>query len=347
MAQKISNILSVKMANMSVLAACMVVVLHAGEPESVGTSGWWWAQILGGIAKVAVPYFFLAAGFFLAGHMEEPGWYRREMSKRVLTLLVPYLCWCVIWWLFYLPFGMRADVLHSRPFGYSLFLLDCRFWDILGLNLFHCPTNSPLWFLRALFIVCAASPIIYWGSWKMPRAMFGGLLAGYLVLAPDATNHSPCSWLMRYGISVFGCFWFSVGVVLRLRYLNYITLQCTNKKWALMCLPIGTLMTLVNVLLRSHAISVPVEPFAIAFLMVGFFLIMPSRRWHSILVSNTFELYLLHSIACFVLSLFLVNTDLWWVLTLKVVLAVILGLSMSLALKRLFPKVALVVFGGR
>lgn len=45
-------------------------------------------EILG---DMTVPYFFMASEFFLAGHMEEPGWYPREMKKRFRSLVEPYV----------------------------------------------------------------------------------------------------------------------------------------------------------------------------------------------------------------------------------------------------------------
>ena len=49
-----------------------------------------------GIGQCAVPFFFIASGFFLAGHMCETDWWNRECKKRVRMLLVPCLFVCIL-----------------------------------------------------------------------------------------------------------------------------------------------------------------------------------------------------------------------------------------------------------
>ena len=46
-----------------------------------------------GLGKIAVPFFFLASGYFLAGHLDEDGWYGRKVKKRVFSLVIPLLLW--------------------------------------------------------------------------------------------------------------------------------------------------------------------------------------------------------------------------------------------------------------
>ncbi|MBQ6142504.1 MAG: acyltransferase family protein [Kiritimatiellae bacterium] len=156
---------------MNVIAAFMVVILHAGEPQMIGSSGWWWVEIFKTVSKVAVPYFFVAAGFFLAGHIDESGWWRKEVVKRMRTLMIPFVTWSLLWWSFYLPFGIYADYLHSRELGSSLSLFEGKWTKILGLNLFQCPFYSPMWFLRALFLMVVASPVV---SYIVKRSGGGG-----------------------------------------------------------------------------------------------------------------------------------------------------------------------------
>lgn len=85
---------------MSLLCSFLVVFVHAGSDGEWTTSGRWLFWMLGwGISSVAVPYFFFASGFFMAGHLDDPLWYRKALSARVRTLLVPYIFWCVAYWL--------------------------------------------------------------------------------------------------------------------------------------------------------------------------------------------------------------------------------------------------------
>lgn len=87
---KISQELSDKIANMSFVCACLVVMIHT--PFSVGTIDqfvkYW---IGGGVASAAVPIFFIISGFFLGQHINEDGWYGRAVKKRIRTLVIPFL----------------------------------------------------------------------------------------------------------------------------------------------------------------------------------------------------------------------------------------------------------------
>lgn len=66
--------LSAKMVNMSFVCAALVVSTHVGSPTPVGSFPWFFIEPLHEIlGDMAVPYFFMASGFFLAGHMGEPG----------------------------------------------------------------------------------------------------------------------------------------------------------------------------------------------------------------------------------------------------------------------------------
>lgn len=83
----VGKALSAKMANMSFVCAVLVVFMHVGSLVPAGSFPWFFIEpfheILG---DMAVPYFFMASGFFLAGHMEEPEWYPWEMKKRFRSL---------------------------------------------------------------------------------------------------------------------------------------------------------------------------------------------------------------------------------------------------------------------
>ena len=91
---KIDKMLSCKFTNMAFVCACLVVLIHVLVRPVRGSALWWISGILGadGIARVAVPFFFFAAGFFIAGKYEEEllvNW-RKECLKRCKTLVLPY-----------------------------------------------------------------------------------------------------------------------------------------------------------------------------------------------------------------------------------------------------------------
>ena len=91
--KKIEPELSAKMANMGIVSAFLVVALHGYAMASMpapGSVSWWFYKLFKeNFTDIAVPYFFLAAAFFLAGHFGEQGWFWREVCKRIRSLLVP------------------------------------------------------------------------------------------------------------------------------------------------------------------------------------------------------------------------------------------------------------------
>ena len=82
--------LSSRFSKMGFLSALLIVYLHSGcaaDREVVGAT---LHHIISVFCRVAIPWFFYAAGFFLASHIGEDGWYKREVVKRVRTLLIPF-----------------------------------------------------------------------------------------------------------------------------------------------------------------------------------------------------------------------------------------------------------------
>ena len=337
------------MANMSVVAAFMVVVLHAGEPTVVGSSGWWWAEVCKMVSKVAVPYFFVAPGFFLAGHEGENGWWRKEVSKRIRSLFVPFVLWCLIWWFFYLPFGIYADYLHSRPFGYSLSIFEGKWIKILGLNLFQCPFYSPMWFLRALFLMVIMSPAISY----MAKVWGGGgvilIFIAYWLMAPDARRNDEWRWFFRHGVSLFGMFWFALGMYLRKRMRDWTDLYPWGV-WGAVA-SIGIAMSLLAGSIAAHFsrfdMSISLEPFFVLFALYGGFFFVSSSKWADILTNNSFPVYLIHSFFIFIIGFVLKNQDSWAILSARVLFAFVISLCAAFTIKKLSPRFATMLFGGR
>lgn len=137
---EITESVSAKMANMSFFASVLVVLMHAVGKDKIATGSsvemfvHWVRNVL---TFSAVPYFFVASGFFLAGHFFERRWWRNELYKRVRSLLIPYLIWAAI----------------------GIALGNESFWVSIGLTLAP-PKPTHIWFLRALMILVVASPIV-------------------------------------------------------------------------------------------------------------------------------------------------------------------------------------------
>jgi len=117
------------------LMAIVVVAIH--------TTSW----KMFGMRDVAVPYFFMASGYFLFRKMEKSG--EGAMLPWMKSTLKLYLVWTVI----YLPFTIYGFVKESLPVGTSVALF-VRNLFLVGENYL----SWPLWYLLAMLW---AGAIIY------------------------------------------------------------------------------------------------------------------------------------------------------------------------------------------
>ena len=143
---KVDSDTSNKMANMGFLCAIFIVLLHSG---------------CGGITSVAVPYFFLAAGYFLAGHIGEVGWWKGEVCKRVRSLLVPMWIWgaCSIMVELLLQWGIRLT-----GYDYHGEQLSFLYRLLRGGGVLFTVNMGVLWFVRMLFFLVVISPLLRGGA---------------------------------------------------------------------------------------------------------------------------------------------------------------------------------------
>lgn len=139
-----------KISILSFIAAFMVVMMHS--VCTMDCSGWCARIYLSygydGLWNFSVPYFFVVVGYFSMNGYSEGKWsYSRAIYKRLWSLVVPYFVWNVIWLLVVtLPHcGWRVEgVDYLEAFGISAIT----------------PCNSPLWFVKMLFILVCCSPIV-------------------------------------------------------------------------------------------------------------------------------------------------------------------------------------------
>lgn len=65
---RITDSISAKFANMSFVCACLVAMMHLQYDRSM-CGGWVFQMLFHGLPRAAVPFFFLASGFFLSGKL--------------------------------------------------------------------------------------------------------------------------------------------------------------------------------------------------------------------------------------------------------------------------------------
>ena len=162
---KISETASQKIKNMSLVCALLVVTIHLGWKEHDPLSlGWFlYNGIAQGLARIAVPFFFIVSGFFLAQHFDEQGWWKRENEKRIKSLLVPFLIWSIVSLVAGVTLGIIADLIAHRPFGTNIcyFNADNRL-RILGVDLTEFPLHVPLWYVRCLIFFVLTGGVFKW-----------------------------------------------------------------------------------------------------------------------------------------------------------------------------------------
>lgn len=356
--QDLSKKLSERIYAMSFLSACMIVFFHASPAPEAGSFNWWFFHILGreGVCSIAVPYFFVCSGFFLAGHFGEHGWWKREVLKRVKSLMVPYYIWMAICILF----GLSVAYMKNRCFHMEV---DSKFltmghWEqvIFYLGLHPFKDIGVLWYVRALFLIVLASPAIFvllrWPVCSCAVLGLAHLTVGYLfcgVLGGDMY------FLFDRMVSIRGLAYFFAGAALRRADIDLVGVVDKSKKGLFWCAGILLLMGANLLLLRNlRGLSEIMAMLAVPFLMVGMWAIIPEWGRIRSLTQYSFPIFLMHPIFLSLISMAFMAIGLRdnvfaqipiaFVRTVGAVAGPILTASL---IKRRWPKLGCILFGGR
>lgn len=240
---EVKSELGARFSAMSLICAVMVVCLHMGSTDCMDSSGWWFYVVGKQICKIAVPWFFLASGFFLVGHCDRKDWYSRALKTRIKTLLVPYLFWCGL-------FAVYFTIICARKSG--LIPVVSRNWLLyFGLDPVKAPFCSVMWYLRALMIFILISP-----AFIVVVRRLGWWAVGFLWLAD-------CVFRLHYGMPGSGFFWFvfslegaayfALGIAIRLGCVSFpFPALARSKYWGICgCVILLVLLCLATVLYRK------------------------------------------------------------------------------------------------
>ena len=343
----VDPLFSAKARNMSAIAAVAVMVTHAGSGGMGSFTAKMMHQFMGwGICTFAVPWFFFASGYFFAGRLDEPGWWKRAVLVRLKTLALPYLLWCGIFVCFAAALDAVADlhdgraVLAGRTLGGTL-------WVGFGLDFFDHPSLVPFWYIRALALIVCLSPALVWAlrrwGWFVPLA----ILPAY-VYCCGLNNCHAMPWFVFYSpFSLAGWLYFSIGALARIRGAD------------LSCRHVGTPVFLAAALVivcagrlaqywRHPETAGVLWLVGIPFLMLAAWRLVPSTVWPKWFVSAAFPVYALHYFVVY----FLEKTFLplahpaWWAYPLRAALTVSISLAVASLLRRHVPE-SRILFGGR
>ncbi|MCR5413277.1 MAG: acyltransferase [Kiritimatiellae bacterium] len=351
---KIDDGLSGKLANMGLLCAFLVVFIHTPADESCRGAWLIRGYFSHGLAKIAVPYFFTAAGFLLAGRFDQPGWYSSALRKRAMSLLVPLVFWCAVHYFFrnvFLP--VLGNLLYGRSVFSGMFPAGFRSEDlrlVFALEPYRQPYLAVLWFLRTLFVLVAASPLLR--RLAKPWFIIPVWLANGWIFPDYGVECTEFTFMFQEGfLSLFGTAYFCLGMYLRSRSAAF----GVKKAYALIALAMGAFILSVRggdpyVDVASRTLTW----LSIPFLLCGVWSLMPSKPLPRALTSLAFPVYILHTGVIEILGLVGERAGMLSVFTgttagycaFGVVIASLAAL-VAFGLRRFLPNAARVVFGGR
>lgn len=169
-----------------------------------------------GVARVAVPLFFLLSGFFFfTGFSGSFNHYSIKVKNRAKTLLIPFLFWNIITILLigiaqYLP--VTQSFFSGKHSPISSFDMFDYFNAIFGID--RKPILYQFWFIRDLMVMVLITPAIYLLLKKVPKLTFLVLFSLWFLKV----------WPI-YIPSIAACLFFYIGAYLAHSNTNLFTLD--------------------------------------------------------------------------------------------------------------------------
>lgn len=292
---QVSKEVSAKIVNMSLLGALLVISIHCGLSADDAGLCWLTYEVFpGGYSRIAVPFFFLVSGYFLAAHINEFGWWQRETLKRVKSVMLPFLMWALIYQVLFIPLSIYADVRAGRPFGTNISFLNGDALRVFGLVWDQWPVSVPLWFLRSLFLFVIVSPMIVWLLRKMSKLLILVLFSCAIALqyAPDP-ELGGWSGFCQHVFSISGLMYFSFGMYARMEDIHY-----GSRRVAIAAAIIGIGLLALNSVIPMimPQLKISISTFAIPCLMYATWHFMPATSIPKWLKGVSFPIYLAHSV---------------------------------------------------
>ena len=338
---KISPEASDKISFFSFAGMVCVCMLHVPWPMDSVAKRILWGGIFS-VCPTALAFFFAFAGYFLARHWQEPGWWRRAVAKRVFTLGAPYFIWLLAFLAFFTTF-VRPEFSFFHYNGVA---------SVLGLVPWNPPRLVPYWFMRCLFLFVLVSPLVV----KAVAAGRGLLLVAALyaldlvywllvalgVIGMETPYVGSFFW---YGFNLDGFVYFVLGVCLAMRPLPRLSPRAVRLcGLAAAALVVAYLACARFPWCRDVFPSAVVAPFLAVFLWH----VVPAWRLPSLFRGVMFPVYLLHVVVLETYCYFRGWNgrglpECLFILALEVFLPIFVSKAIHFA----SPRLAAILFGGR
>ena len=322
----------------------LVVFIHVGRPSIIGSPGWWIYQFTAeGISRIAVPFFFICSGYFLARHFVHKNWYAVEVGKRIKTLIVPYLLWSLIFYLFiYVLY--RISPANSICWRMRLDVpVLTRILLATGLSAEKLPMLYPLWYIRFLFLLVLVSPAFAVKGKVLRCMLFVGMTALYLAFNPG--DGSPVG--IHIGFPFEGVLYFYIGIILNDESLKaYI--KMLRRKYVFLIG--GGVLILTRALLLRYGCGWVCffKPVFIPLCILAVWFAVPGNAWSSRFTSLSFLVYVTHVFGLHLFSfLFGRDSDSALMLLERAGFGLCFAFGVSHFLKNVIGRRGAILWGGR
>lgn len=300
MKTKMSQYINIKIKLLSFVSILLVIYVHMYFADAQEMTGLqlmedFWSRSVG---SVAVPLFYVISGYLFFIKSDGVKAILHKISKRVRTLLVPYLLMNTFAFLFSASLNVMASKIPAlAPFiNFRVFREISQQGWVQSLLTFYWtdPIAFQLWFVRDLMVIILFSPLIYY----LLRYVTKGRLGLLMFTAIEACLLAAA---VKSGQYFGSAFWFMAGGYIS-KHPRISVTRCVGKP------PIAVVSLIVFIALAWCNVFYPLELFqwilpvvGITSLWSGYDVLFQHRHnllaslpWLAAMCSTVFFVYLVH-----------------------------------------------------